>query len=217
MLLILLFVLFGPLSIKDYKTTSTTDTRMNILDEVGNTFYSNQSNKLKKNFFQECKNSNILPNGISLTFNLALGVNAYELVGRIQTILDQASSNILEALKDFSEVKEEETNDKLEELKKVAIENVGKRNFEREYVAIQRDKWSAIDQLRQNFKQKLKQLKNNQIIGPENFIYSKGSRKICAKKFIKTVGCNCSLDCPPPLTGETELATLTDRGRDTGR
>ena len=99
-----MFALFGPLSIKDHKITSTTNIRMDMLDEVGKSFLEYQSNKLK-NFFQECKNANILPNCISLSFNLAFGVNDHELVGRIQSILNQASSNILEALQEYTETK----------------------------------------------------------------------------------------------------------------
>ena len=104
---------------------------MNVLDEIGYTFFSYHSSKLKKGFFQECKNANVLPNGISLSFNLALGINDNKLVDRIQTILDQASSNILEALQEFTEVKVETANAALEELKKVAIEETGKQSVDR--------------------------------------------------------------------------------------
>ena len=143
---------------------------MNLLEQIGQTFVAYQRSKLRKNFFTECKNSNILPKGILLDFNLALGVNDHNLVDRIQMILDQASSNILETLQAYTEEEIEAFDDKLECLKKDAAEEMGQREFAREYVRLKRDKWIDIDHLKQNLKQKLKTLKQERTFGPKNFI-----------------------------------------------
>ena len=159
MLLVLFLVLFGPLSVKIHKSTSfSTDIRMDLLEQIGKTFCNYQRSKLRNNFFTD-----------------------HHLLERIQSILDQASSNILEKLKAFTEDELEAMDIKLDDLKNDAMEQIGQRDFTREYVNIKRGKWFEIDQLKQNFNQKLKLLKQEKIFGPANLIHSKGSRKIKSK------------------------------------
>ena len=123
MFLILLCVLFGPLSAVLHNTTPyQTNIRMDVLDNIGRTFQNYQNGKLRLNFLNECKKNRVLPRGISLNFNLALGVNDHGLVDQIQSILDQASSNILETVIVFTEEKGYELDEALEDLKREAIE-----------------------------------------------------------------------------------------------
>ena len=97
-------------------------------------YFDYQKSKLKKNFLVDCKQNNLVPKGVSLNFNLSLGVNDYLLVDRIENILNQASSNILEAMEEFTENEIERLDDKLENLKSDRISDVGHKNFSREFI-----------------------------------------------------------------------------------
>ncbi|KAK7465900.1 hypothetical protein BaRGS_00037552 [Batillaria attramentaria] len=52
----------------------------------------------KLNFLEVCKNQGTIPNGLRLNFNLAYNIHNEELITSIQTVLDSASSSILDLL-----------------------------------------------------------------------------------------------------------------------
>ena len=188
---LLLCVLFGPLSaVLHHTTPCQTNIRMDILDNIGRTFQNYQNGKLRFNFLNECKKNRVLPRGISLNFNLALGVNDHGLVDQIQSILDQASSNILETVIVFTEEKSDELNEALEDLKREAIEELGHREFARAFTTIKREKAFEIEAQKSKLKNKVKLLKSERVFGPENFIKSKGSRKLKSKSFKSVLGCD---------------------------
>ena len=73
---------------------------------VGKTYQNFRKIQAKKEFFNKCMINNVLPDGLKLSLNLALGVNDPNLVSTIENNLELASSRVLETLKIYA--KEEE-------------------------------------------------------------------------------------------------------------
>ena len=71
--------------------------------------YSNLGDiRNKLEHFNLCRRSGLLPTGLALSFNLALGVNDPGLVTKIESILDEASSELMDTLILFCQAKEME-------------------------------------------------------------------------------------------------------------
>ena len=125
-------------------------------------------NKLR--FFELCQKSGIIPSGLSLCFNLALGVNDSDLITKIEKILDIASSDIMDTLIHYCagrEVEvEEDFNKKREQVDDNRLVSIMKRevNFRKQADL-------------QKMEQKLQNLKGK-IILPEIFTRSSGSRRL---------------------------------------
>ena len=117
MIPIILCFLFGPLSVECHRITSTMDNTDEILENIEKHLLDLQNLKTKKSFFQKCRANNLLPEGLTIDLNLALGVNDSLLVMRIQDILDQASSNILDTLEIFCDDGMENLESKIDEYK----------------------------------------------------------------------------------------------------
>ena len=83
--------------------------------------------------------NNVLPTGLNLSLNLALGVNDPSLVCTIENILELASSRILETLLLFIETEEEVLDQEIEQLKEDAENQLGRRTFMRNLTQIKRN------------------------------------------------------------------------------
>ena len=60
-----------------------------------------RKNQIKLRFFNKCKDKHVIPNGLKINFQLAVGVNNEVLVNKIQNLMDITSSKILDLLIDF--------------------------------------------------------------------------------------------------------------------
>ena len=76
-------------------TSIKTDSMAGLLEEIEGVYCDLRKHELKQGFFENCSKANILPDGLKLSFNLALGVNDASLVCEIKEVLEQASTNIL--------------------------------------------------------------------------------------------------------------------------
>ena len=154
--------------------------------------------RTKSGFFKKCKTYDVLPLGLSLKFNLALGINDYSLVDKIQTALDRASSSIVDSIQDFCLGNiawlEEELGVRKTEAKNV----VGAAPFARGFVGIKRRVGFEANVETVKLNKKLKKLKGKQIIGPANFLLSRGSRRIRALVYRKEKVCACPADLTVP-------------------
>ena len=127
----------------------------------------------KLHFFDLCRKNGVIPSGLALSFNLALGVNEPSLVNKIEKTLDEASSEIMDTLIDFCSRKEEELEKEFDN-RKDEVEDV------REVTIMKREVNARKAEGRINMQQKLTSLKQK-IVLPEEFKRSKGSRKIKAR------------------------------------
>ena len=112
--------------------------------------------------------NNVLPFGLKLSLNLALGVNDSNLVYNIERILDLASSRILETVVLFLENEEEVLDNNLENMKQEAENELGNRNFIRNFTQIKRNVAGKKQALDEKLNTKLRSL-IVQNVRPENF------------------------------------------------
>ena len=84
-----------------------------------------RTNQIKLNFFNKCKEKHVIPNGLKVNFNLAVGCNNEVLVNKIQNLLDITSSKILDLLIDFVSDEEMSSLQNLEEVKREAKIQLG--------------------------------------------------------------------------------------------
>ena len=113
--------------------------------------------------------------GLSLQFNLAIGVNDPVLINKIEMVLEEGSSNIMDTLITFCKAKEEELEAEFNN-RKEAVTGNDSRLISSMKRSVNEKK--AVDFSR--MKQKLMSLKRR-IILPEMFKRSRGSRRIKAR------------------------------------
>ena len=154
---------------------STTTIRMDN-DDLGllkSLYRRLQDFRNKRLFFQECRRSGVIPDGVSLQFNLALGVNEPVLVTRIESILEKASSEIMDTLEDFCVENEADLETKYDDAKENFPEQREITKMKREVNAERR---GNLDRM----KNKIRNLKKR-LVFPKNFVRCLGSRRIRAQ------------------------------------
>ena len=193
---LLLFVLFGPLLFWNHEITSNTGNIADLMSTLEKTYLNIRKVQAKNTFINKYIINNLLPNGLKLSLNLALGVNDPNLVNRIENILELASSRIVETLQFYLQNEETVLDEELDRIKQETEDQIGRRNFTRGFIQIKRNVGWEKQTIDAKLNKKLGYLKTENA-GPENFIKSGGSRKLRAKFYRKGKGCNCSLDSDP--------------------
>lgn len=157
------------------------------MDDIGllKTIYTNiQDMRNKRLFLQRCRKSGVIPTGLSLHLNLAIGVNEPVLVNKIETILEQASSSVMNAIESFCEEEEEEYEVEYIAAKEVLNEDRAVTKMKREVNNKMKEKVKSMDDKLNNLKTK--------VVRPQQFVSSQGSRKIkaqCYRSACEKCGC----------------------------
>ena len=99
--------MFGPLLFVNHNLPSTSRSMTDLMSDLGQNYFNFRKVQAKKTFLNKCMTNNVLPSGLKISLNLALGVNDSDLVCTIENILDLAFSRILETLVLFLEKEEE--------------------------------------------------------------------------------------------------------------
>ena len=123
--------------------------------------------EIRKGFFKNCMINNVIPFGLQLSMNLALGVNNSELVTRIEDILELASSRIVETLEMLAEEKVEKTKVELKQSKEEAETKLGKEIFSVELQGMEVRIKSRVNEIKTVHNKKLEVLKKK-AMGPDN-------------------------------------------------
>ena len=180
-----LFVLFGPLLFTVHYIPSNNMDNDGLITRVERVYSEVRTNKLRGDFFNNCKKSKVLPDGLKLSFNLALGVNNPELVSEIRSILDYASTEILCCLEGFCVEQTVLLDEKLLEMKQQAVQVYGDRGFNKEFASLKRRVNFRMQEVSLRMRNKLAKLRVNNTFGPENSSKSHGSRRITALRFLQ--------------------------------
>ena len=155
-----------------------------------------RTNQIKLNFFNKCKEKHVIPNGLKVNFNLAVGCNNEVLVNKIQNLLDITSSKILDLLIDFVSDEEMSSLQNLEEVKREAKIQLGNNVFNRTVTAAKRQANQKLSKKEVALNKKFAHLCST-AVGPQNFLHSGGSRKITSIHYNNRSNCICSLDNEP--------------------
>ena len=82
---LLFFVLFGPLLFGNHILPTNTANMTDLIDSLEQKYFNLRKLQAKKTFLNKCVVNNVLPTGISLSLNLALGVNDPNLVNGLNS------------------------------------------------------------------------------------------------------------------------------------
>ena len=139
-----------------------------------------RKNQIKLNFFNKCKENNVIPEGLKINFNLAVGSNNEVLVNKIQNLLNVTSSKILNLMVDFVSDEELSSLQELENIKREAKNQMGINGFNRTVTAAKREANRNLIKKQVALNRKFAHL-CSVAVGPQNFLHSGGSRKISFK------------------------------------
>ena len=92
---------------------------------LSRTFQNLNKNILKRNFYRNCIQKKTIPFGSRLKFNLCQDVNNENLVNRLENILEQASSRIIETLEENCNETVEHFETEFENIKTETLETFG--------------------------------------------------------------------------------------------
>ena len=146
---------------------------MDNITLLKNTYRNLEDIRNKLRFFSLCQKNGVIPSGLSLKFNLAMGVNDPILINKIETILDEGSSSIMDQLILHCEAKEKEVEEEYI-LKKEAV------NDARSISKMKRSVNTRKAEYLMRMQMKVRNLKQG-INLPEIFRRSQGSRRIQAR------------------------------------
>ena len=142
------------------------------------TFSLQQQNK----FLRGCREDLTIPNAISLSYQLTTGCNDESLVRTIQSILDEATSRILDNLISFQESLHAKHLDELQSSESDIYEKYGKNVSH-----AQINKAKQVNLLALKYKENILKKKRSQLATKQHssWCLMNGSRKVTSNKYVK--------------------------------